>query len=65
MTAKIQIKNDTVRNFGGFLSFVDHFRNDGMTDIIYNALGDRSVFAKYSHSDIFLSLATVRLAGGS
>lgn len=65
MSAKIQIKNDIVRNFGGFFSFVDHFRKDRMSDIVDNALGYRSVFAKYSNSDIFLSLAAIFLTGGT
>jgi len=51
MSAKIQIKNDSVIKIGGFFSFVDHFRKDGMDAIIDNTLGDRSIFAKYSNSD--------------
>lgn len=62
---KIQIKNDSVRTFGGFFSFVDHFRKDGLGDIIDSTLGDRSILAKCSNSDIFLSLAAVFLTGGS
>ena len=65
MSAKIQIKNDIVRNFDGFFSFVDHFRKDRMSDIVDNALGYRSVFAKYSNSDIFLSQAAIFLTGGT
>ncbi|MCQ2296611.1 MAG: hypothetical protein MJZ45_04345 [Bacteroidales bacterium] len=59
MSAKIQIKNDSVKNFGGFFSFVDHFRKNGTDDIIDNSLGYRWVLAKYSNSDIFLSLAAI------
>ena len=65
MAAKIQIKNDSVRNFGGFFSFVDHFRNDRLDIIVDKALGNRSMLAKYSNSDIFLSLAAIYLTGGS
>ena len=65
MSAKIQIKNDSVKNFGGFFSFVDHFRKDGMEGIVNNTLGHRSILAKYSNSDIFLSLAAIFLTGGS
>lgn len=65
MAAKIQIKNDSVRNFGGFFSFVDHFRNDGLDIIVDKALGNRSMLAKYSNSDIFLSLVAIYLTGGS
>ena len=65
MSAKIQIKNDSVKNYGGFFSFADHFRNDGLADIVDNTLGHRSVLATYSYSDIFLSLAAIYLTGGS
>ena len=65
MSAKIQIKNDSVKNFGGFFSFVDHFRKDGMGEIVDKILGNRSILAKYSNSDIFLSLAAIFLTGGS
>lgn len=65
MGAKIQIKNESVKNFGGFFSFVDHFRKDGMDGIIDKLLDNRSIFAKYSNSDISLSLAAIFLTGGS
>ena len=65
MSAKIQIKNDSVRNFGVFFSFVDHFRKDGMEGIVNNTLEHRSMLARYSNSDIFLLLATIFLTGGS
>ena len=65
MAAKIQIKNDSVRNFGGFFSFVDHFRNDGLDIIVDKALGNRDMPAKHSNSDISLSLAAIYLTGGS
>lgn len=65
MGAKIQIKNESVKNFGGFFSFVDHFRKDGMDGIVDKTLVSRSIFTKYSNSDISLSLAAIFLTGGS
>lgn len=65
MAAKIQIKKDSVKNYGGFLPFVDHFRKDGMEDVSNKALGTRGVFAKYKNLDIFLSLASIFLTGGT
>lgn len=51
--------------FGGIFSFADHFHKDGMDEIADKSLGSRRIFAKYSNSDIFLSLAAIFLTGGS
>ncbi|MCQ2277867.1 MAG: hypothetical protein MJZ62_01080 [Bacteroidales bacterium] len=65
MGAKVQIKNESTKNFGGIFSFVDHSHKDGVDGIVDKSLGSRSIFAKYSNSDIFLSLAAIFLTGGS
>ena len=36
-----------------------------MEGFVNNTLGNRSILAKYSNSDIFLSLAAIFLTGGS
>lgn len=65
MGAKIQIKNDSVYNFGGFFFCVDHFRKSGLAKVIDNTLGIRSALAKYSYSDIVETLMAIYLTGGS
>ena len=65
MGAKVQIKNDSVYNFGGFYFCIDHFRSSGLAKVIDNALGVRGGLARYSYSEIFESLMAVYLTGGT
>lgn len=65
MGAKIQIKNDSVKNLGGFFLSIDHFRHDEMSEIIGKTLVHRKMYDKYSYFDNFLSLAAIYLTGGS
>ena len=65
MGAKIQIKNDSVKNFGGFYLFLDHFRKAGLDGIVDKTLGYRGVLAQYSYADIFSSLMAVYATGGT
>ena len=65
MAAKIQIKNDSIYNFGGFYFFVDHFRKSGLAELIDNTLGIRGVLATYSYSEIVESLMQIFMTGGS
>ena len=65
MGAKVQIKNDSIHNFGGFYFCIDHFRKTGLANIIDNALGIRSVFATYSYSEIVETLMSIYLTGGT
>ena len=65
MGAKIQIKNDSVYNFGGFFFCIDHFCKSGLAKVIDNTLGVRSNLARYSYSEIFESMMAIYLTGGS
>ncbi len=65
MAAKIQIKNDSIYNFGGFYFCVDHFRKSGLAELIDNTLGIRGVLATYSYSEIVESLMQIFMTGGS
>lgn len=65
MGAKIQIKNDSIKNFGGFYLFLDHFRKAGLDGIVDKTLGYRGVLAQYSYADIFSSLMAVYATGGT
>lgn len=65
MGAKIQIKNDSIHNFGGFFFCIDHFRKAGLADVIDNTLGIRGIFATYSYSEIVETLMSIYLTGGS
>ena len=62
---RYKLKNELVRNFGGFFLCVDHFRKAGLAEIIDNTLGIRGPLAQYSYSDIFQSLVAIYLSGGS
>ncbi len=42
MGAKVQIKKDSIHNFGGFYFCIDHFRNSGLAKLMDNALGIKS-----------------------
>ena len=55
MSAKIQIKNDSVHNFGRLFFCINHFRKSGLVKVIDNTLGFRGNLAKYSYSEIFES----------
>ena len=65
MGAKVQIKNDSINNFGGFFFCLDHFRNAGLADAIDKTLGIRGIFATYSYSEIVETLMSIYLTGGS
>ena len=65
MAAKVQIKNDSIHNFGGFYFCVDHFRKSGLAELIYNILGIRGVLAIYSYSEIVESMVQIFMKGGS
>ena len=65
MGAKIQIKNDSIHNFGGFFICIDHFRKSELAKLIDNTLSIRGNFARYSYTDIVESLMAFYLTGGS
>ena len=65
MGAKIQIKDDSIYNFGGFYFCIDHFRKIGLSNIIDNTLGIRGKYAKYSYSEIFETMMALYLTGMS
>ncbi|MBP5535366.1 MAG: hypothetical protein J6X62_01095 [Bacteroidales bacterium] len=65
MGAKVQIKNDSINNFGGFYFCIDHFRRSGLADIIDNTLVIRGILAQYSYSEIVETLMSIYLTGGS
>ena len=65
MGAKIQIKKDSVKNFGGFYLFLDHFRKDGLDKMANKTLVYNGMLAQYSYADIFSSLMAVYVTGGT
>mgnify|MGYP004445085761 CR=1 FL=1 len=65
MAAKIQIKSDSVGNFGGIFLVLDRFDNVGMSDLVDNSLGCRRFNSKYSHSDIVKTILATFASGGS
>lgn len=46
MGAKIQIKNESVHNFGGFFFCIAHFRSSGLAKVVGNTLGARGCLAR-------------------
>ncbi len=50
MSAKVQIKNDSINNFGGFYFCIDHFRKSRMADIVDKTLSIRDTLATYSYA---------------
>ena len=52
MAAKVQIKNDSIYNFGGFYFCIDYFRKSGLAELTDNTLDIRGVLATYSYSEI-------------
>lgn len=65
MAAKIQIKSESVGNFGGIFLLLDHFNKSGMNKLSDNTLGNRRFNAKYSFSDILRTLLATYTSGGS
>ena len=65
MSAKVQIKNDTINNFGGFYFRIDHFRESGLVDVIDNTLGISGSTCQIQLLGDLETLMSVYLTGGS
>lgn len=65
MGAKVQIKNDSVHNFGWFYYCFDHSRRSGLVIIIDNPLDVSGVFARISYSKTMEALMSIYFTGES
>ena len=64
MTAKIQIKNDTINSFGGIFFAIDQFRASRLAKLVNNTLGSKGLNARFKFSDTLENMASIFLSGG-
>lgn len=64
MTAKVQIKNDTINSFGGIFFAIDQFRASRLAKLVNNTLGSKGLNARFKFSDTLENMASIFLSGG-
>lgn len=64
MTAKVQIKNDTINSFGGIFFAIDQFRASRLAKLVNNTLGSKGLNARFKFSDTLENMASISLSGG-
>ena len=61
---KITLSTDNIKSFGGLNFITKAFDDLKLPELITKHLGHRSVFAKYSYSDIIKNMWAITFAGG-
>lgn len=64
MTAKVQIKNDTINSLGGIFFAIDQFRASRLAKLVNNTLGSKGLNARFKFSDTLENMASIFLSGG-
>uniref|UniRef100_UPI004048857B IS1380 family transposase n=1 Tax=Mariniflexile sp. TaxID=1979402 RepID=UPI004048857B len=61
---KITTSKDNINSFGGLNFITSEFEKLKLTELITQHLGERSIYAKYSYSDVIKNLWAITFAGG-